>query len=103
MKHIPRRRFKQGDSNRASRCCRVAILRGRKAVRADRRLGTDEKAIRAQSTISHKNPAPALFLTLPEFSERMLLIRTENPVGARSAQIRPWHATVCKTPYMVPA
>jgi len=40
------------------------MLRGREAVRADRRLRTDAKAIRAQSTISNKNnPKPLLFLT----------------------------------------
>ena len=33
-----------------------AMLRGREAVRADRRLRTDEKAIRAQSTILNKTP-----------------------------------------------
>jgi len=60
-----------------------AILRGRKTVRADRRLRTDEKTIRAQSTILYKNPTPSLLLTLPEFSVRMLFIRTENAVGAR--------------------
>ncbi|MBI4293789.1 MAG: hypothetical protein HY661_20120 [Betaproteobacteria bacterium] len=34
---------------------RVGMLRGRKTVRADRRLRTDDKAIRAQSTISNEN------------------------------------------------
>jgi hypothetical protein len=62
-------------------------LRGRKAVRADRRLRTDEKAIRAQATILHKNnPKSALVLNLTGFSVRMFFIRTENPVGARSAR-----------------
>src|ERR1039458_4088178 len=36
------------------------------------------------SSIAHKNPTPTLLLTLPEFSVRMLLIRTENVVGARN-------------------
>jgi len=43
------------------------MLRGREAVRADRRLRTDEKAIRAQSTISYENPTLSLLLPLPEF------------------------------------
>src|SRR5450759_5833860 len=30
----------------------------------------------------------------------MFFIRTENTVGARSAQVRSWHATVFKTPYI---
>jgi hypothetical protein len=46
----------RGDLNRAPRCCTVAILRGRETVRADRRLRTDEKHIRAQSAISYDNP-----------------------------------------------
>jgi hypothetical protein len=66
------------------------VLRGRKAVRADRRLRTDEKTIRAQSAISYKNSTPSLFLTVTGFSVRMPFIRTENPVGARSAQVRSW-------------
>jgi hypothetical protein len=67
----------------------VAILRGRKAVRADRRLRTDEKAIRAQSAILYESPMPSLFLTITAFSVRMIFIRTENAVGARSAQVLP--------------
>jgi hypothetical protein len=31
----------------------------------------------------------------------MLFIRTQNAVGARSAQVRSWHATVFNTPYVV--
>jgi hypothetical protein len=41
------------------------------AVRADRRLRTDEKAIRAQSAILYKNPTPSLVLTITVFSVRM--------------------------------
>jgi len=37
------------------------MSRGRKAVRADRRLRTDEKAIRAQSAILNGNPTPFRF------------------------------------------
>jgi hypothetical protein len=33
-------------------------LRGRRPVRADRRLCTDEKRIRAQSAILYENPDP---------------------------------------------
>ncbi|MEK7877002.1 MAG: hypothetical protein AAB325_12520 [Pseudomonadota bacterium] len=65
-----------------------ALLRGRKAVRADRRLCTDEKAIRAQSTISYENARPSVPLSVTGVSVRMLFIRTETPVGARSAQGR---------------
>ena len=44
------------------------MLRGREAVRADRRLRTDEKAIRAQSAILNKNnPKPFLPLTTTGF------------------------------------
>jgi len=39
-------------------------LRGRKTVRADRRLRTDEKCIRAQATILDKTPTPCLVFTL---------------------------------------
>jgi hypothetical protein len=76
------------------------MLRGREAVRADRRLRTDEKRIRAQSTISYKrNPKPSLFLSITAFSVRMVFIRTENAVGARSAQVGWWDATAFETPY----
>jgi len=61
------------------------MLRGREAVRADHRLRTDDKAIRAQSTISYKNQA-VLVLSITVFSARMPSIRAENTVGARSAQ-----------------
>jgi len=41
------------------------FLRGRKTVRADRRLRTDEKHIRAQSTILYKSyPKSPLLLSL---------------------------------------
>jgi hypothetical protein len=45
-------------------------------------------AIRAQSTILYEKPTLFLLLTKTAFSERMLLIRAENAVGARSAQVR---------------
>jgi len=48
------------------------MLRGRGAVRADRRLRTDEKHIRTQSTILDKtNPKPWLLLSITVFLERM--------------------------------
>jgi hypothetical protein len=48
----------------------------------------DEKAIRAQSAILYKNnPQAVIAFILTAFSVRMLLIRTENAVGARSAQV----------------
>jgi len=34
------------------------------------------------------------------FCADALFIRAENTVGARSAQIRSWHATTSKTPYI---
>jgi hypothetical protein len=55
-------------------------LRGRKAVRADRRLRTDEKTIRAQATISHKNnPKSGLVLTITGFSVRMFFYPYRKP------------------------
>src|SRR3972149_125047 len=56
------------------------------------------KTIRAASGISYKNPTRSLLLTETAFSAWMLFIRAENAVGARSAQVCWWHATVLKTP-----
>jgi hypothetical protein len=54
------------------------------AVRADRRLRTDEKHVRAQSAILDKNnPKPLLPLSITVFLVRMVFIRTKNTVGAR--------------------
>jgi hypothetical protein len=50
--------------NRARRECGEVMLRGRKAVRADPRLRTDEKAIRAQSGILNKNNPKSLLLLI---------------------------------------
>jgi hypothetical protein len=59
-------------------------LRGREAVRADRRLRADEKHIRTQSAILYENnPKPLLLLTITVFLVRMVFIRTKNTVGAR--------------------
>jgi len=76
-------------------------LRGRKTVRADRRLGADEKHIRAQSAILGKTPTLRSVLTITVFLVRMVFIRTKNTVGARSAQNRSWHATLSTTPYII--
>jgi hypothetical protein len=64
-------------------------LRGRRPVRADRRLRADEKRIRAQSTILYKNPPQTAFAFIPNrvFCTDALYIRTKNRVGARSAQV----------------
>jgi len=63
------------------------LLRGRKAVRADHRLRTDEKAIRTQSVILNKNnPKPLLLLAITVFLIRMFFIRIKNTVRARRAQ-----------------
>ena len=83
-----------GDFHRAPRCRRVAMLRGQEAVRADHRLRTDEKAIRAQSTISYKTAAPSSLLTITAFSAWIYFIRAEDAVGAHRAQFRQWYATV---------
>jgi hypothetical protein len=94
----------RGDLNRALRCCRVV---------AELQFCADEKpSARIVDCARMKKPSvrnpqyykkthTVLVLTLPEFSVRMLFIRTENAVGARSAQVRSWHATVFKTPYVV--
>jgi hypothetical protein len=79
------------------------MLRGRKAVRADRRLCTDDKAIHAQTPILYKNPAPSLLLTETWISARMFFIRAEIQVGARSAQVRPSHATAFNAVIALPS
>src|SRR3990170_8197648 len=80
--------FVCGDLNRAPHCCRVAMLRGRKTVRADRRSWIKTRAV--------------LVLSITVFSVRMVFIRAENTVGARSAQARSSRATVFKTPRKKP-
>jgi len=62
------------------------ILRGRKTVRADRRLRADEKHIRAQSTISYKTPALFLFLSITAFSVRMRFLSVRKTWLARAAR-----------------
>jgi len=50
-------------------------LRGRKTVRADRRLRTDEKRIRAQATILNKTPTPVFTLARPLAATKMTFAR----------------------------
>ena len=77
------------------------MLRGRKTVRADHRLRTDEEAIRVQSAILYKNyPKPLSVLSKTLFLVRMVFIRSKNTVGAPSAQVSSAHATVIKTSSM---
>jgi len=60
-------------------------LRGRRPVRADRRLRTDEKHIRAQSAILDTTQPQAViaFIHNRVFGTDALFIRTKNTVGAR--------------------
>jgi hypothetical protein len=63
------------------------MLRGREAVRADRRLGTDEKHIRAQSTISDRSkPKPSSLLSITVFSVRMCFSSVQKTRLARAAR-----------------
>jgi len=62
-------------------------LRGREAVRADRRLRADEKHIRAQSTILDKShPKPILVLFITVFSVRMCFSSARKTRLARAAR-----------------
>jgi hypothetical protein len=81
----------------------LSSLRGRRPVRADRRLRTDEKHIRAQSAIldNTQPQADVAFIHNRVFGTHVLFMRTENTVGARSAQFRRSHATVSETSQMV--
>jgi len=49
-------------------------------------LGTDEKHIRAQSTILYKTPALSLFLTITVFSARMRFSSAQKTRLARAAR-----------------
>jgi len=64
-------------------------LRGRRPVRADRRLRTDEKHILAQSTILHKTPALSLFLSRTAFSVRMRFLSPYGKRGWRAQRASP--------------
>jgi hypothetical protein len=92
----------RGDLIRATRCFRVVILRGREAVRADRRLRTDEKHIRAQSTISDKTTTLSFFC-YPElcFLDGWFLSVQKTQLARAARNGRSWQATVVKTPYIV--
>jgi hypothetical protein len=74
------------------------MLRGREAVRADRRLGTDEKHIRAQSTILDKShPKPLLLLFITVFFVRIRFSSARKTRLARaSAQ---WPLLICECTY----
>src|ERR1700690_1292490 len=71
---------------------RCPRLRGRRPVRADRRLRADDGPVRTQSPISYETPAPCLVLIKTAFLVRMVFIRTKNAVGVRSAQ---WLLVAC--------
>ena len=87
------------SSFRTSHCCRVAMLRGRKTVRADHRLRTDDESIRTQSAILYKsNPRLLLLLSITVILVRMVSIRTKITVGARSAQVLCRHPMLLNTP-----
>jgi hypothetical protein len=66
----------------------VRLLRGREAVRADRRLCADEKHIRTQSAILNKTPNTVFGVNRNRaYCTDVLFIRTVSTVGARSAQV----------------
>jgi hypothetical protein len=63
------------------------MLRGREAVRADRRLRTDEKHIRTQSAILYKsNPKLMLLLSITVFLIRICLSSISKTRLARAAR-----------------
>jgi len=63
------------------------MLRGRETVRADRRSRTDEKHIRARSTILYENqPEPLLLLSITAFSVRMRFLSVQKTRLARGAR-----------------
>jgi hypothetical protein len=78
-------------------------LRGRRPVRADRRLRTDQKAVRTQSAIlDNNNPNPLLLLSITVFSERMCFSSVQKTRLARGARNgRDSHVTEYKAPYKV--
>jgi hypothetical protein len=94
MSKVRRARARNGRSQSSADAgeyidLRRSILRGRRPVRADRRLCTDEKRIRAQSAILYESNPQALvaFFHNRVFYTDALFIRIENTVGARSAQV----------------
>jgi len=62
------------------------ILRGRRPVRADRRLRADEKHIRTQSAILIKAPRASLGLSITVFSVRMGFSSVRKTRLARGAR-----------------
>jgi hypothetical protein len=68
-------------------------LRERRPVRADRRSCADKKRIRTRSAILDKNQTQTGFVSINNrvFGTDALFIRTQNTVGARSAQ---WCVTI---------
>jgi hypothetical protein len=61
-------------------------LRGRRPVRADRRLRTDEKRVRTQSAILTKRPRAYLGLSITVFSVRMRFSSVRKTRLARAAR-----------------
>jgi hypothetical protein len=75
------------------------MLRGRRTVRADRRLRVDEKHIRTQSAIWYKKTqAVVVFNHNHIFWTDVLFIRPENMVCARGAQVCTSDVTTVTTP-----
>jgi hypothetical protein len=69
-----------------ARCCGNAWrLRGRRPVRADRRLRADDESVRAQSTILDKT-TPCWVLTRTVFFERMRFSSVQKARLARAAR-----------------
>ena len=65
-------------------------LRGRRSVRADRRLCTDDEAVRAQSAISYKNPRHLKNMaTKPENDYLAKLTSSYSPIYGQAISIRP--------------
>jgi len=62
------------------------MLRGRETVRADRRLRTHEKHIRAQSAILYKTPVLPLLLSITVLSVRMRFSSVQKARLARAAR-----------------
>jgi hypothetical protein len=74
-----------GGQNKIRRTAALTLARTAPRPRGSP-IARGPKAVRTQSAILYKNKAkPLLLLT----------------VTARSAQIRAWHATMIKTPYMI--
>ncbi len=62
------------------------ILRGRRPVRADHRLRTDERRVRTQSAILIKTPGASLGLSITVFSVRMCFLSVRKTRLARGAR-----------------